>query len=394
MNKLAQKILIGAFLLIGLTVNAQESGYQFETIHNVKTTSVKNQQSTGTCWCYATLSFIETELLRTQGKEYDLSEMFVTRNAFIEKGKKYFRFHGKNNFSEGGQAHDVLRMMDKYGIVTEDAYSGLNYGSNYHIHSEMVAELKGILDGLNKNKNRKISTAWERAFTGFIDSYLGEMPKSFTIDNKEYTPKSFYKNLDLNSDDYIEITSYSCYPYYQEVELEIPDNWTHDRYYNLPIDDLMAVMNNALENNYSFAWDGDVSEKGFSHRNGLAILPTTKKENMVNSEMSKWDNVSAKDIKENMFKEPVPEAKVNDALRQEKFDNRQTTDDHLMHITALLKDQNNTKYYLVKNSWAKNSNKLGGYLRMSESYARLHTVAIMVHKDALPKAIAKKLGLR
>lgn len=394
MNKLAQRILVCAFLLIGISVNAQESGYQFETIHNVKTTSVKNQQSTGTCWCFATLSFIETELLRTKGKEYDLSEMFVTRNAFVEKGKKYFRFHGKNNFSEGGQAHDVIRMMDKYGIVTEEAYKGLNYGSKYHIHSEMAAELKGILDGLNKNKNRKISTAWEKGFSGFIDSYLGETPKSFTVDNKEYTPKSFYKNLEINSDDYIEITSYSCYPFYEQVELEIPDNWTHDRYYNLPIEDLMAVMNNALENNYSFAWDGDVSEKGFSHRNGLAILPTTKKENMVNSEMSKWDNVSAKDIKEKMFKEPVPEAKVNDALRQEKFDNRLTTDDHLMHITALHKDQNGTKYYLVKNSWADNSNKLGGYLRMSESYARLHTVAIMIHKDALPKKIAKKLGLR
>jgi bleomycin hydrolase len=381
-------------LLSGITLKAQETEYKFKDVYNVKTTSVKNQQSTGTCWCYATLSFVETELLRTKNKEYDLSEMFVTRNAFLEKGKRYFRFHGKTNFSEGGQAHDVLQMMDKYGICTEEAYLGLNYGSSYHIHSELSAELKGILDGLNKNKNRKISTAWEKGFAGFIDSYLGETPENFKVDNNEYSPMSFYNSLKFNSDDYIEIISYSCYPYHQEVELEIPDNWTHSRYYNLPIDELMEVMENALKNNYSFVWDGDVSEKGFSHKNGLAILPSYIKEDVVNSEICKWDRMSAKDIKDKMFIQPVPEVKVDDALRQKKFDSRETTDDHLMHITALHKDQNDTKYYLVKNSWADNSNKLGGYLRMSEAYARLHTVAIMVHKKALTRKIAKKLGIR
>jgi len=394
MRKLTFNLLLCVLMLAGLSATAQDSGYKFEEIYNVKTTSVKNQQSTGTCWCFATVSFIETELLRTLNKEYDLSEMFITRNAFVEKGKKYFRFHGKTNFSEGGQAHDVLMMMDKYGIVPEEAYLGLNYGSDYHIHAEMVAELKGILDGLNKNKNRKISTAWETAFTRFIDTYLGEQPETFKVDNKTTSPKEFYKSLKFDSKDYVEITSYQCYPFYEQVELEIPDNWTHSRYYNLPIEELIEVMDNALANNYSFAWDGDVSEKGFSHRNGLAILPTSNKDKMVNSEMSKWDNVSAKEIKEKMFKEPVPEAKVNDALRQEKFDNRKTTDDHLMHITGLYKDQNGTKYYLVKNSWADDSNKYGGYLKMSESYAKLQTVAIMVHKDAIPRKIAKKLGIK
>lgn len=394
MKQITQSILICLFLFVGMTANAQEKDYKFSEVYNVQTSSVKNQQSTGTCWCFATLSFVETELLRTSKKEYDLSEMFVTRNAFIEKGKRYFRFQGKTNFSEGGQAHDVLQMMDKYGICTEEAYLGLNYGSDYHIHSEMVSELQGILDGLNKNNNKKISTAWEKAFTGFIDAYLGEQPMNFKVDKKEYSPLSFYKSLNFKSDDYIEITSYSSYPYYQEVELEIPDNWTHSRYYNLPIDDLMSIMENALKNNYSFAWDGDVSEKGFSHKNGLAILPTSVKEDMVNSEMSKWDNISDKDIKEKMFTQPVPEAKVDDSLRQKKFDSRETTDDHLMHITALHKDQNGTKYFLVKNSWADDSNKLGGYLRMSESYARLHTVAILVHKNALTKEIAKKLGIK
>lgn len=393
MTKVYQ-LLVCMFIFFGFNANAQNEGFKFKEIYNVKTTSVKNQQSTGTCWCFATMSFLETELLRTQGKTYDLSEMFVAKNAYLEKGKRYFRFHGKTNFSEGGQAHDVLLMMEKYGICPEQAYLGLNYGSNYHIHAEMVAELKGILDGLNKNKNKKISTAWERGFNSFIESYLGESPKEFEYGGKKYSPKSFYKSLDINPDDYIELTSYSCYPFYENVELEIPDNWTHSRYYNIPIDDLMKIMDNALKNNYSIAWDGDVSEKGFSHRKCLAIQPTTHKEEMVNSEMGKWDKMDAKDIASKMFKEPVPELKVNDALRLKRFDSRKTTDDHLMHITGLHKDQNGTKYYLVKNSWDSKSNKLGGYLRMSESYARLQTVAIMVHKKAIPRSIRKKLGIK
>lgn len=393
MRNLTLLLLLSIFTCVNTYTFAQDSDYKFTEVYNLKTSTVKNQQSTGTCWCFATISFVETELIRTLNKEYDLSEMFVARNAYIEKGKKYFRFHGKNNFSEGGQAHDVLMMMDKYGIVTEEAYKGLNYGSSYHIHSEMSEELRGILDGLNKNKNRSISTAWEKAYTGFIDSYLGEYPKSFVVDNKTTSPMDFYKSTKFNSKDYIELTSYMCYPFYEQVELEIPDNWTHSRYYNVPVNELIEIMNNSLANNYSFVWDGDVSEKGFSHKNGLAILPTSNKEEMVNSEMSKWDDISEKDISERMFKEPVPEAKVSDALRQERFDNRKTTDDHLMHITGLYKDQNNTNYYLVKNSWADNSNAFGGYLKMSESYAKLHTVAILVHKNAIPKKIAKKLGL-
>jgi len=396
------KKLLSSFLIL-LTISlgsmAQEngqSGFEFKEISNIPTSSVKNQQSTGTCWCFATISFLETELMRMGKKEFNLSEMFVARNAFVEKGKKYFRFQGKTNFSEGGQAHDVTKMIKKYGIVPEDIYKGNNYGSSYHIHQEMVAELKGILDGLNKNKNKVISTAWERAFAGFIDAYMGETPEHFTYEGKEYTPVSFSQELGLNMNDYVELTSYACYPFYEEVELEIPDNWTHDRYYNLPIDELMEVMNNALTKGYSVAWDGDVSETGFKHRKGLAILPTSDKTEMVNSEMGKWDNMSASEKRQKLFscKEPVPELKITDEKRQISFDNRKTTDDHLMHLTGLYKDKFGTYYYKVKNSWAEDSNSYGGYLKMSESFARMKTVAIMVHKDAIPKNLRKKLGIK
>ncbi len=395
MNK---KLLAGLLLSLSICFNAVaqygHEGFDFKEIKNIPTSSVKNQQSTGTCWCFATISFLETELMRMGKKEIDLSEMFITRNAFIEKGKKYFRFHGKTNFSEGGQAHDVTMLIKKYGIVPEEVYKGNDYGSSYHIHQEMVEELKGILDGLNKNKNKIISTAWERAFIGFIDAYLGEFPKTFSYDGKEYTPKSFSNKLGLNMDDYIELTSFSCYPFYENIELEIPDNWTHDRYFNLPIDELIEVMNYSLNNGYSIVWDGDVSEKGFSHKKGLAILPANNNSEMVNSEMSKWDSMTATQKEQMMFMEPIPEMKVNDKKRQFTFDNRQTTDDHLMHITGLYKDKLGTLYYNVKNSWAEHSNIFGGYIKMSESFARLKTVAIMVHKDAIPKKLKKKLGIK
>lgn len=393
-----KRLLTGLLLSLSICFSAMaqkgHEGFGFKEVRNIPTSSVKDQQSTGTCWCFATISFLETELMRMGKKEFDLSEMFVTRNAFIEKGKKYFRFHGKTNFSEGGQAHDVTMLIKRYGIVPEDIYLGHNYGSSYHIHQEMVEELKGILDGLNKNKNNVISTAWERAFTGFVDSYLGEIPETFTYEGKEYTPKSFSNELGLNMDDYVELTSYSCYPFYEEVELEIPDNWTHDRYYNLPIDELMDVMNNALENGYSVAWDGDVSEKGFSHRRGIAVLPTNSKTERVNSEMSKWDSSTPAEKMMMMFAEPVPELKVTDEKRMVTFNNRKTTDDHLMHMTGLYKDKFGTHFYKIKNSWAANSNDFGGYLMMSDSFVRMKTVAIMVHKDAIPKKLRKKLGIK
>ena len=391
-------ILFLALLLMAGIAGAQDgprSGYKFTTVADVPTTSVKDQQSVGTCWDYATLSFLESELLRMGKPEHDLAEIFVARNAYYEKGVRYVQFHGRNNFSEGGQAHDVIAMIRKYGIVPEEAYIGLNYGHDFHLHAELVAALKGILDGVNANPNKQITPTWTRGFRAYIDSYLGAAPDTFTYQGREYTPHTFAASLGLDLDDYVEITSYEAFPFYRQVELPIPDNWTHDRYYNVPLDDLVAIMRHALENGHTVCWDGDVSHNGFRHDCGLAILPTDNHEEMINSEISKWTALSADEQRDrlNSFTEPVPEMKIDDARRQAAFDSRLTTDDHLMHLTGLLKDQNGTYYYKTKNSWAADSNPFGGYLYMSEPYVRLQTVAIMVHKDAIPKAIRKKLGL-
>ena len=393
-------ILLAAFALLGAPLawaqnEGPRSGYRFTTVADVKTTSVKDQQSVGTCWDYATLSFLESELLRLGKPEHDLAEIFVAKNAYYEKGVRYVQFHGNNNFSEGGQAHDVIAMIRKYGIVPEEAYAGLNYGRDFHLHAELVAALKGVLAGVNANPNKQITPTWTRGFRTYIESYLGAAPETFTYRGKEYTPRSFAESLGLDLDDYVEITSYEAFPFYEQIELPIPDNWMHERYYNVPLDELMAIMRHALENGHTVCWDGDVSHNGFSHGNGLAILPTDNPDEMINSEISKWTDLSADERRDrlNSFVAPVPEMKVDDARRQAAFDSRLTTDDHLMHITGLLRDQNGTYYYKTKNSWAADSNPFGGYLYMSEPYCRLQTVAIMVHKDAIPAAIREKLGL-
>ncbi|MRT92471.1 aminopeptidase C [Ancylomarina sp. 16SWW S1-10-2] len=370
-------------------------GFKFTSVSDIPTTGVRNQESTGTCWTFATTSFIETELIRLGAGNIDLSEMFTVRHAYTQKALKYFRLHGKGNFSEGGQAHDVLNVVKEFGFVPETAYSGNQYGSEFNIHQEMVKSTKAMLDEIIKNPNRTITPVWQKSVNGVFDTYMGATPEKFDNNGQTITPVEYMKETGFNPNDYIELTSYSHHPYYKEMDLEIPDNWSHDLYYNLPIDELMAVIDNALTNDYSVCWDGDVSEKGFSHRNGVAILPAVDTKDMTNSEIEKWDAMSAKEKKASLYKfdKPRAEKKVDQTLRQATFDNYKTTDDHLMHLTGIVKDQNGTRYYKTKNSWAKNSNKMGGYLNMSEAYVRLKTVAIMVHKDAIPAELKAKLGL-
>jgi len=373
---------------------AQEKSVEekkFTTVTEVKTTSVKNQQSTGTCWAFATMSYIETELLRMGAPELDLSEMYIVREAYSQKPKRYFRLHGKGNYSEGGQAHDVLNVVKTHGFVPESIYQGNKYGSDFHIHREMVKSTKAMMDEIVKNPNKKITPVWFESVGGVLDTYLGKLTEKFTYDGKEYTPQSFSEEMGFNPDDYVELTSYNHHPYYGKMNLEIPDNWSDDLYYNLPIDELMEVMNNALNNGFSVCWDGDVSEKGFSHRKGYAVLPAMKETDMSNSEIAKWEDGVENKTEKTPAKQLEPT--VDQDLRQKTFNNFQTTDDHLMHLTGIVKDQNGIVYYKTKNSWADDSNKFGGYLNMSEAYVKLKTVAIMVHKDAIPKNIKKKLGL-
>ena len=360
----------------------KKEGYKIEVLTELPATPVKNQQRTGTCWAFATTSFIESELLRMGKAEQDLSEMFFARYAYPAKAEEYVRKHGLGNFSQGGQAHDVMNVVKKYGFIPEEIYSGKNYKGKVHNHTEMVNMMKGMLDGVLKSKNQGLTDRWLVAINSVLDIYLGKVPESFEYNGKKMSSASFAgRMLNFNADDYIEITSYNHHPYYEAFNLEVPDNWSNNLYYNVPIDDLVKIMNHAIKSGYTVCWDGDVSDPGFSHKNALAILP-----------YKEWFEKD-KSEREELFVDYIPERSVSQEDRQENYNSQITTDDHLMHIIGLSVDEHGRIYYITKNSWADDSNDFGGMLNMSESYIRLNTIAIMIHKDALPEDIKKQLKL-
>jgi len=363
-------LLLLTSLFFGNNVISQET-YVFTETKNIPVTPVKDQQNTGTCWSFATTSFIEAELLRITNKEYDIAEMYFVRNAYIDKAKSYVRRHGMANFGQGGQAHDVINQINNLGFLPQEAYPGNTYDPGTFNHSELDAVLKAMLDVFVQKKNRKLTTVWEEAYSGVVDTYLGEVPESFLFEGKKQTAQQFAKGTKFNPDDYVEITSFLNYDFYQKVILEVPDNWSNDLYYNIPLDELVEVMKNSLDKGYTIVWDGDMSHPGFSHKNNVAIVPIEKTD----------------------FTSVVAEKEITPELRQNDFDKLITTDDHLMHLTGLAKDQNGTVYFKTKNSWGTDSNKAGGYLYMSEQFIRQNTVAILVHKNAIPDTIKKKLGL-
>lgn len=362
--------------------NEEEEGYKFEKLYEVKYTPVKDQHISGTCWSFAATSFIESEALRLGKEELDLSEMYFVRFAYSDKINLYVRYHGNATFGQGGQAHDVMNVIRKHGIVPEDIYPGLEYGESKHYHSEMEAMVGAMADVVIANKNKRLSSKWKPSIEATLDNYLGIPPKKFKLLEEPIDPKRYQSEyVGINPDDYIELTSYSHHPFYEAFDLEVPDNWSHDLYYNVPIDDLMAIIENAFKNGFSVCWDGDVSEKTFSHKKGVAIIPEKNYEDMSDDE------------KKAIWKAPIKEREVGQDLRQITFDNYVSKDDHLMHLVGIYKDQNGTKYYKTKNSWDTDSNDFGGFLQMSESYVRLKTIAIMVHKDAIPEEIRLKLDL-
>ncbi len=393
--------LIGSIILLALlasNIMAQEEdkGYKFETIYDLDATSVKDQYRSGTCWSFSGLSFLESEMLKAGKKDINLSEMFVVRNCYSDKAVKYVRLHGSLNFGAGGSFEDVLYTWRNYGLVPEEAYKGLQYGEENHVHGEMDELLKAYVDGVLKNKNKKLTPVWHKGFNGILDAYLGEYPESFTYEGKEYTPNTFSKEyMGINPEDYIIVTSFTHHPYYSQFIFEVPDNWVWGEVYNVKLDDLKEIMKASLKDGHTFAWASDVSEKGFSFRNGVAIVPESDVEELSDSERSKWETMTKAEREKMMysFEGPVKEKTITPELRQTQFDNYLTTDDHGMHITGMVKDQEGNIYYKVKNSWNTN-NKYDGYFYASESFVLLKTMNIMINKNVLPKEIKKKLGIK
>jgi len=374
----------------------KEEGYQFTKIVDLPATSIKDQYRSGTCWSFSTTSFLESEVLRMKNDTIDLSEMFVVYHCYSDKATRYVRLHGNLNFGGGGAFHDVTYVLKHYGLVPENAYKGLNYGQDNHVHGELDEILKDYVDGVVKNKNRQLSTAWHNGFDGILDAYFGELPEEFEYKGKKYTPQTYAKEVTgLNPDDYVEITSYTHHPFYTKFAIEIPDNWLWDDVYNVPLEDLKEIFHHALEKGYTIAWGADVSERGFSFKKGIAIVPDADTKDMSDLERAKWEKMSKseRDQKLYNFDGPVQEKVITQEMRQEAFDNYKTTDDHGMHITGMVKDQTGKIFYKVKNSWNTN-NKYDGYFYASEPFVMYKTMDIMIHKDALPKDIRKKLGIK
>ena len=374
----------------------EDEGYKFTTVVDLPATSVKDQYRSGTCWSFSALSFLESEMLRMGKDSVDLSEMFVVRYCYSDKATKYVRLHGSLNFGGGGAFGDVTYVLKNYGLVPESAYKGLNYGQDNHVHGEVDEVLKDYVDGVIKNKNKELSSAWHNGFEGILDAYYGDLPEKFEVNGKTYTPKTYASEVvGVDADDYVQLTSYTHHPFYNSFVIEVPDNWLWEEVYNLPLDEFNEVFQHALKEGYTIAWGADVSEKGFSHGKGLAIVPETDVKEMSDSERSKWEKLSKAEMQREMFSfdKPVKEKVITQEMRQKDFDNYKTTDDHGMHITGMVKDQNGTIYYKVKNSWNTN-NKYDGYFYASEAFVLYKTMNIMVHKDALSKQIKKKLGIK
>ena len=394
-------ILIGASVCM-LSVNAfgqkkkapkqeEPQGYVFTTVVENPVTSIKNQSSTGTCWCFSALSFFESEIIKAGGPEVDLAEMFVVSHAYADKAEKYVRLHGVLNFGPGSSFGDALYVMKHYGMVPNSEMEGLNYGTDAHQHGEMDAVTDAYVKAVVKNPNRKLSTAWKKGFQGILDAYLGERPEKFVVDGKEYTPKTYVESRPINLDDYVDIVSWTHIPYYEETIQEVPDNWRWEKAYNVPLEDMMAIIDNALNNGYTLAWASDVSEKGFT-RDGIGVVPDTEAiKKAAGSDEARWIGADPRNPGKTVAT-PGPELTITPEMRQAGYDNYQTTDDHGMHMYGIAKDQNGTKYYIIKNSWGA-AGAYKGIWYVSESFVKYKTMDILVNKNAIPQDIRTKLGL-
>lgn len=375
------------------TLPADSIGFGFIDIKVLPHTSVKDQNKSGTCWCFASTSFLEDEVLRQGGDSLDLSEMFTVRQCYLAKADRYIRLYGQTNFAAGGSALDVPWVFANYGAVPEEVYSGLQYGEDKHVHGELDAVLSAYLDAIRKNPNKKISTAWCKGYEAILDAYLGKVPETFTVNGKVYTPKSYAESLPLKMEDYVSITSFTHHPFYTEFAVEVPDNWLWEKSWNLPMEEMKAVVDNAIDKGYPVVWAADVSEGGFKWKEGYAVMPQEKTAaDLEGTELSRWVKLSDKERLESRFdfSEPVPEMEITQEMRQQMFDSQETTDDHGMEIVGIAHDKKGNKYYKVRNSWDTNQ-VYDGFFYVSEPYFLAKTIDILVHKDAIPKDIAKKM---
>ena len=374
--------IIASLALVCAGISAQDekkeeaTGYGFVTVDSLPITSVKDQANSGTCWSFSSIGFFESELLRLGKGEHDLAEMFVVHKTMEDRAKAAVRLHGDIEFAQGGSFYDVVYCWKNYGMVPQEVMPGIMYKSDRINHSELTAVAKAYVDALAKSNIKKLSDVWQKGFSGIYDAYVGECPEKFTYNGKEYTPQSYAQSLGLNMDDYVSLTSFTHHPFYEQFIIEIQDNWRWGQSYNLPLDEFMAVMHNAIKNGYTFAWGADVSETGFLRsKPAICVIPTD-------------------DDKENkILREPGQEKEITQEMRQEGYDNWETTDDHGMQIFGIAKDQNGKEYFMVKNSWNTTAGN-NGIWYASDSYVALKTINILVHKDALPKDIRKKLGIK
>lgn len=373
---------------------AEPEGFKFTDTKVLPTTPVKNQAQSGTCWSFAGVALLENELLRMGKPEYDFSEMWIVRHCYLDKLARYVRYHGTVELSGGGGVADVPYVAVQYGLVPEEVYRGLNYGTEKHQHNELDAVMRAYGDALVNGK--KLTSAWLRGAEGILDAYLGEVPERFEYDGKQYTPESFAASLGLNMDDYVTVTSFSHHPFYTTFAVEVPDNWLQAQAYNVPLDELQQIVDVAIDNGYSVLWAADVSEKGFERKKGFMVCPAEKKsDDMSEGEWLNWSKLTDKEREEQRYKldAPVPEMVITQEVRQEAYDNYETTDDHGMLLMGKAVDQKGNPYYKVKNSWSE-QNGFDGYYYASVPYFRYKTMCIVVNKNAIPSALRSRMGIK
>ena len=379
------------------TPSDSTEGFRFTTIDSIAITPVKDQNRSSTCWSYSTIGFLESELLRMGKGEYDLSEMFVVHHTMLDRAEYSVRMYGTAEFAPGGSAYDVIYCLKNYGMVPQEVMPGIQYGSTpadtLPVHAELDAIAGGVVKAVTNSGLKKLTPVWKKALTAVYDTYLGECPETFIYNGKEYTPKSFADELGLNADDYVSITSYTHHPYYTTFALEVPDNWRMDQMYNVPMEEMMAIIDNALAKGYTLAWGADVSEICFT-RKGLGVVPEEEKAvDLTGSDAARWLGLSATDKREELTKKPLPEKVITQEMRQAAYDSWENTDDHGMQIFGTAKDQNGKRYYMVKNSWGTKRSEYKGIWYVSEAYMQYKTNDVLVHKNAIPKDIRKKLGI-